>query len=107
MTEAKSRNENALLLSIFPLPPKHGGRFLCITLAQHHVLGALTQMFAAGGWALRFHDLIVKSTASVGRRGPAPPPVFVAVATKLRLIPFASAPCLLEVWAEGMEQPGR
>uniref|UniRef100_A0A8C4QPQ6 eEF1A lysine and N-terminal methyltransferase n=1 Tax=Eptatretus burgeri TaxID=7764 RepID=A0A8C4QPQ6_EPTBU len=86
---------------------QHGGRFLCITLAQHHVLGALTQMFAAGGWALRFHDLTVKSTASVGRRGPAPPPVFVAVATKLRLIPFASAPCLLEVWAEGMEQPGR
>uniref|UniRef100_UPI00358E242F eEF1A lysine and N-terminal methyltransferase-like isoform X2 n=1 Tax=Myxine glutinosa TaxID=7769 RepID=UPI00358E242F len=86
---------------------QHGGRFLCITLAQHHVLGALTQMFAAGGWALRFHDLTVTSSASVGRRGPAPPPVFVAVATKLRLIPFASAPCLLEVWAEGMEQPGR
>lgn len=36
---------------------KTGGRYMCITLAQQHILSSLLQRFSSGGWLLRTHKV--------------------------------------------------
>lgn len=65
---------------------KFGGRYICISLLQEHILRKLLHSFCDGSWmfrVVRCHDAEEKNTESDGRTFP----VFVVVATKFKLLP--------------------
>ncbi|XP_041126969.1 eEF1A lysine and N-terminal methyltransferase isoform X1 [Polyodon spathula] len=78
-----------------------GGRYVCVTLAQEHVLRAAVEHFSGEGWAVRVHRV-------EGQEGGFCLPVFVLVCTKFRRPAEGSAalPQILEV-CEGEEGPPR
>ncbi|XP_034775256.2 eEF1A lysine and N-terminal methyltransferase isoform X1 [Acipenser ruthenus] len=78
-----------------------GGRYVCVTLAQEHVLRAAVDHFSAEGWAVRVHRV-------EGQEGGFCLPVFVLVCTKFRRPAEGGAalPQILEV-CEGEEGPPR
>uniref|UniRef100_A0A8C5PHZ0 eEF1A lysine and N-terminal methyltransferase n=1 Tax=Leptobrachium leishanense TaxID=445787 RepID=A0A8C5PHZ0_9ANUR len=62
-----------------------GGRYLCVTLAQSHVLEKLVRHFSEGGWMVRVHQVLEGSSPESGNRFPMP--VFVFVMTRVRQMP--------------------
>ncbi|XP_068095998.1 eEF1A lysine and N-terminal methyltransferase [Hyperolius riggenbachi] len=73
-----------------------GGRYLCVSLAQDHVLKKLVTQFSQGGWIVRVHQ--VSTSRSVESESQFPLPVFVFVMTKMRVVP--GFPQVLEMMAE-------
>ncbi|XP_008493072.2 eEF1A lysine and N-terminal methyltransferase [Calypte anna] len=78
-----------------------GGRYLCISLAQAHVLKKAVEYFSQQGWVVRIHQM-----AGSGDKQQFVLPVFVYVMTKFRKIP-GSAPQILEICSEEQEKPMR
>ncbi|KAG8436673.1 hypothetical protein GDO86_007676 [Hymenochirus boettgeri] len=72
---------------------QYGGRFLCISLAQAHVLEKLVGHFSQGGWMVRVHQ-VQQGNSSVNHTQ-FPMPVFVFVMTKIRQMP--GFPQVLEI----------
>ncbi|KAM4641519.1 eEF1A lysine and N-terminal methyltransferase [Discoglossus pictus] len=73
-----------------------GGRYLCVSLAQAHVLEKLVGHFSQGGWMVRVHQILEGSRQESG--GQFPMPVFVFVMTKVRQTP--GFPRVLEMMAD-------
>ncbi|XP_058890150.1 eEF1A lysine and N-terminal methyltransferase-like [Acipenser ruthenus] len=73
-----------------------GGRYVCVTLAQEHVLRAAVDHFSGEGWAVRVHRV-------EGQEGGFCLPVFVLVCTKFRWPAEGGAalPQILEVCEGG------
>lgn len=63
-----------------------GGRYVCVTLAQEHVIKLAVEHFANAGWAIRIHCLSQQSQESDSSSFALP--VFVLVCTKFRQPPF-------------------
>ncbi|NXG70174.1 MET13 protein, partial [Baryphthengus martii] len=78
-----------------------GGRYLCVSLAQAHVLKKTVEYFSQEGWVVRIHQV-----ASSGDKQQFALPVFVYVMTKFRKIP-GSAPQILEICPEEQDKPMR
>uniref|UniRef100_A0A8C8BSG1 eEF1A lysine and N-terminal methyltransferase n=1 Tax=Otus sunia TaxID=257818 RepID=A0A8C8BSG1_9STRI len=78
-----------------------GGRYLCVSLAQAHVLKKAVEYFSQEGWVVRVHQV-----ASSGDKQQFVLPVFVYVMTKFRKIP-GSAPQILEICPEEQDKPMR
>uniref|UniRef100_A0A8D0EYY6 eEF1A lysine and N-terminal methyltransferase n=1 Tax=Strix occidentalis caurina TaxID=311401 RepID=A0A8D0EYY6_STROC len=78
-----------------------GGRYLCVSLAQAHVLKKAVEYFSQEGWVVRVHQL-----ASSRDKQQFVLPVFVYVMTKFRKIP-GSAPQILEICPEEQGKPMR
>ena len=66
-----------------------GGRYICITLAQNHILDKLVDHFTKG-WFIRVHRIMAISTD----KQTSPLPVFAFVFTKTKL---AGKHCLLRL----------
>ncbi|KFU91301.1 Methyltransferase-like 13, partial [Chaetura pelagica] len=78
-----------------------GGRYLCVSLAQAHVLKKAVGYFSQEGWVVRVHQL-----AGSGDKQQFVLPVFIYVMTKFRKIP-GSAAQILEICPEEQEKPVR
>ncbi|XP_068020631.1 eEF1A lysine and N-terminal methyltransferase [Melanerpes formicivorus] len=78
-----------------------GGRYLCVSLAQGHVLKKAVEYFSQEGWVVRVHQV-----ASSGDKQQFVLPIFVYVMTKFRKIP-GSAPRILEICPEEQQKPMR
>ncbi|MEE6496117.1 hypothetical protein FKM82_002233 [Ascaphus truei] len=64
---------------------QYGGRYLCVSLAQAHVLEKLVGHFSQGGWMVRVHRILEGDGLESGSQFPMP--VFVFVMTKVRQMP--------------------
>ncbi|KAI4892567.1 hypothetical protein NFI96_024732 [Prochilodus magdalenae] len=62
-----------------------GGRYVCVTLAQEHVIKLAVEHFAKAGWAIRIHSLSQQSQDSDSSSFALP--VFVLICTKFRQPP--------------------
>ncbi|XP_076873354.1 eEF1A lysine and N-terminal methyltransferase [Brachyhypopomus gauderio] len=62
-----------------------GGRYVCVTLAQEHVIRLAVQHFAGAGWAVRIHGLSQSGEDSDSSSFALP--VFILVCTKFRQPP--------------------
>ncbi|XP_025979230.2 eEF1A lysine and N-terminal methyltransferase isoform X2 [Dromaius novaehollandiae] len=78
-----------------------GGRYLCISLAQAHVLKKAVEYFSQEGWVVRVHQV-----ASSGDKQQFVLPIFVYVMTKFKKVP-GSAPQILEICPEEEDKPMR
>ncbi|XP_064003324.1 eEF1A lysine and N-terminal methyltransferase isoform X5 [Pogoniulus pusillus] len=78
-----------------------GGRYLCVSLAQAHVLKKAVEYFFQEGWVVRVHQV-----ASSGDKQQFVLPIFIYVMTKFRKI-LGSAPQILEICQEEQEKPMR
>ncbi|NWQ84135.1 MET13 protein, partial [Columbina picui] len=78
-----------------------GGRYLCVSLAQAHVLRKAVEYFSQEGWVVRVHQV-----AGSGDKQQFVLPVFVYVMTKFRKIP-GSALQILEICPEEQDKPMR
>ncbi|XP_053805805.1 eEF1A lysine and N-terminal methyltransferase isoform X2 [Vidua chalybeata] len=78
-----------------------GGRYLCVSLAQAHVLKKAVEYFSQEGWVVRVHQV-----ASGGDQQQFVLPVFVYVMTKFRKMP-GSAARILEICPEEQDKPMR
>ncbi|XP_009896549.2 eEF1A lysine and N-terminal methyltransferase [Dryobates pubescens] len=78
-----------------------GGRYLCVSLAQAHVLKKAVEYFSQEGWVVRVHQV-----ASSGDKQQFVLPIFVYVMTKFRKIP-GSAPRILEICPDEQQKPMR
>ncbi|NXH19905.1 MET13 protein, partial [Bucco capensis] len=78
-----------------------GGRYLCVSLAQTHVLKKAVEYFSQEGWVVRVHQV-----AGSKDKQQFVLPVFVYVMTKFRKIP-GSAPQILEICPEEQDKPIR
>ncbi|KFV97106.1 Methyltransferase-like 13 [Eurypyga helias] len=78
-----------------------GGRYLCVSLAQAHVLKKAVEYFSQEGWVVRIHQV-----AGSGDKQQFVLPVFVYVMTKFRKIP-GSALQILEICPEEQDKPMR
>ncbi|XP_015687502.1 eEF1A lysine and N-terminal methyltransferase isoform X2 [Protobothrops mucrosquamatus] len=81
-----------------------GGRYLCVSLAQAHVLKAAVEYFSQEGWMVRVHQVPGQKTDTSEQEFALP--VFVYVMTKIRPVP-GSVLCILEVCTETQEKPVR
>ncbi|XP_060088414.1 eEF1A lysine and N-terminal methyltransferase [Heteronotia binoei] len=81
-----------------------GGRYLCVSLAQAHVLKAAVEYFSKEGWMVRVHQASGKeATTSEGKFAL---PVFIYIMTKMKPVP-SSASRILELCAEKHDKPVR
>ncbi|KAF2988152.1 hypothetical protein EK904_013686 [Melospiza melodia maxima] len=78
-----------------------GGRYLCVSLAQAHVLKKAVEYFSQEGWVVRVHQV-----GSSGDKQQFVLPVFVYVMTKFRKVP-GSAAGILEICPEEQDRPLR
>ncbi|KFO75398.1 Methyltransferase-like 13 [Cuculus canorus] len=78
-----------------------GGRYLCVSLAQAHVLKKAVEYFSQEGWVVRVHQV-----ASSGDKQQFVLPVFVYVMTKFKKI-SDSALQILEICPEEQDKPMR
>ncbi|NXN28420.1 MET13 protein, partial [Nycticryphes semicollaris] len=78
-----------------------GGRYLCVSLAQAHVLKKAVEYFSQEGWFVRVHQV-----DSSKDKQQFVLPVFVYVMTKFRKIP-GSALQILEICPEEQDKPMR
>ncbi|OXB57996.1 hypothetical protein ASZ78_011806 [Callipepla squamata] len=78
-----------------------GGRYLCVSLAQAHVLKKAVEYFSQAGWVVRVHEV-----ATSRDKQQFVLPVFVYVMTKFRKIP-GSAPQILEICPGEQDKPLR
>lgn len=81
-----------------------GGRYLCVSLAQAHVLKAAVDYFSQEGWMVRVHQVPGQKTDASEQEFALP--VFVYVMTKIRPVP-GSLLCILEFCTETQEKPAR
>ncbi|XP_048353479.1 eEF1A lysine and N-terminal methyltransferase isoform X1 [Sphaerodactylus townsendi] len=81
-----------------------GGRYLCVSLAQAHVLKAALEYFSKEGWMIRIHQASEKEAAA--SEGEFALPVFVYVMTKMKQVPN-SASLILELCVEKHDKPIR
>ncbi|KAM3840217.1 eEF1A lysine and N-terminal methyltransferase isoform 2-T2 [Vipera latastei] len=81
-----------------------GGRYLCVSLAQAHVLKAAVDYFSQEGWMVRVHQIPGQITDASEQEFALP--VFVYVMTKIRPVP-GSLLCILEFCTETQEKPAR
>ncbi|XP_074654403.1 eEF1A lysine and N-terminal methyltransferase-like [Tubulanus polymorphus] len=72
---------------------KVGGRYLCISLAQDHIINKLLTYFSKEGWPICVHRLDDESDVKPGEQFKLP--VFVFILTKFRRMP--NAPKIFEV----------
>ncbi|KAM9327258.1 eEF1A lysine and N-terminal methyltransferase [Gastrophryne carolinensis] len=72
-----------------------GGRYLCVSLAQGHVLDKLVRHFSQGGWMVRIHEVSKDSGSNKESDHRFPLPVFLFVMTKVR--PMPGFPQVLEM----------
>ncbi|XP_018422337.1 PREDICTED: methyltransferase-like protein 13 [Nanorana parkeri] len=73
-----------------------GGRYMCVSLAQGHVLDKLVNQFSQGGWMVRVHQVSEGSSNESGSQFPLP--VFFFVMTKVRQMP--GFPQVLEMMSD-------
>ncbi|XP_041913396.1 eEF1A lysine and N-terminal methyltransferase [Alosa sapidissima] len=64
-----------------------GGRYVCITLAQEHVVRLAVDHFSSAGWAIRLHCLAKEDDQDSDSDSTFALPVFVLVCTKFRQPP--------------------
>ncbi|XP_073449331.1 eEF1A lysine and N-terminal methyltransferase [Aquarana catesbeiana] len=95
-TEEKTLETATKLLIEIGRVLQFGGRYLCVSLAQGHVLDKLVNQFSQGGWMVRVHQVSEGSSNESGSQFPLP--VFVFVMTKVRQMP--GFPQVLEMMAE-------
>lgn len=69
-----------------------GGRYLCISLAQAHVLKKAVGHFSREGWMVRVHQVTAGQAAGCGVASRFPLPVFAFIMTKLRPVAGPSQP---------------
>lgn len=81
---------------------RNGGRYLCFSLLQEHVLNKLLEWFTDKGWLIRFHRC---EQAEAKREDSLAFPVYAVVITKLKKIP--GAPIVLEIVHSGIATPQR
>ncbi|XP_029474834.1 eEF1A lysine and N-terminal methyltransferase [Rhinatrema bivittatum] len=81
-----------------------GGRFLCVSLAQDHVLRRAVGYFAREGWMVRVHQITGGGGEAEERHFPLP--VFIFIVTKCRKMP-GSALRILEICVEEKGQAVR
>uniref|UniRef100_A0A8D0BXV5 eEF1A lysine and N-terminal methyltransferase n=1 Tax=Salvator merianae TaxID=96440 RepID=A0A8D0BXV5_SALMN len=81
-----------------------GGRYLCVSLAQSHVLKMVVNYFCQEGWMVRIHQVSGKEVCS--SEGEFALPIFVYVMTKIRHVP-GSTLCILELCPEAQDKPVR
>ncbi|KAJ7332732.1 hypothetical protein JRQ81_014912 [Phrynocephalus forsythii] len=79
-----------------------GGRYLCVSLAQEHVLKVALEYFSREGWMVRIHHVCEAGSTE----GEFALPVFIYVMTKIKQVP-GSALCILEFCAETQKKPTR
>ncbi|GFU29034.1 eEF1A lysine and N-terminal methyltransferase, partial [Nephila pilipes] len=63
---------------------RNGGRYLCFSLLQEHVLNKLLEWFTDKGWLIRFHRC---EQAEAKHEDSLAFPVYAVVITKLKKIP--------------------
>jgi SAM-dependent methyltransferase len=79
---------------------KTGGRYVCITLAQQHILNSLLETFSSG-WLLRTHKVTLDNGKRDEKREVAGSlPVIVFILTKMASLPAKPAMKVLEVVRE-------
>nr|XP_056700690.1 eEF1A lysine and N-terminal methyltransferase [Euleptes europaea] len=81
-----------------------GGRYLCVSLAQAHVLKTAVKYFSKEGWMIRIHQASGKEAAA--SEGEFALPVFVYVMTKMKQVPGSTFP-ILELCVEKHDKPIR
>ncbi|GBM70722.1 Methyltransferase-like protein 13 [Araneus ventricosus] len=81
---------------------RNGGRYLCFSLLQEHVLNKLLDWFTDKGWLVRLHRC---SKAEAKHEDSLAFPVYAVVMTKLKKIP--GVPMVLELMHEGLLTPQR
>uniref|UniRef100_A0ABM5G9K0 eEF1A lysine and N-terminal methyltransferase n=1 Tax=Pogona vitticeps TaxID=103695 RepID=A0ABM5G9K0_9SAUR len=79
-----------------------GGRYLCVSLAQGHVLKVALEYFSREGWMVRIHQ-VFEAGATEGKFAL---PIFIYIMTKIKQVP-GSALCILEFCAEAQDKPTR
>ncbi|XP_073427632.1 eEF1A lysine and N-terminal methyltransferase [Dendrobates tinctorius] len=95
-TEAGTLETATKLLTEIGRVLQCGGRYLCVSLAQAHVLEKLVTQFSQGGWMVRIHQVSESSSKKSGSQFPLP--VFVFVMTKVKEMP--GLPQVLEMMPE-------
>ncbi|XP_054567420.1 eEF1A lysine and N-terminal methyltransferase isoform X2 [Eptesicus fuscus] len=83
-----------------------GGRYLCISLAQAHVLKKAVGHFSREGWMVRVHQVASSQDQVLEAEPRFPLPVFAFIMTKFRPIP-GSALQILELCAQEQGKPVR
>ncbi|NWX87328.1 MET13 protein, partial [Nothoprocta pentlandii] len=78
-----------------------GGRYLCVSLAQAHVLRKAVEFFSQEGWVVRVHQVPASESKQQFVL-----PIFVYVMTKFKKVP-GSAPQILEICPEDQDKPTR
>ncbi|GIY35189.1 eEF1A lysine and N-terminal methyltransferase [Caerostris extrusa] len=81
---------------------RNGGRYLCISLLQEHVLNKLLDWFTDKGWLIRLHRC---TKAEAKSEDALAFPVYAIVLTKLRKM--NGAPMVLEIVHNGIASPQR
>ncbi|XP_069823714.1 eEF1A lysine and N-terminal methyltransferase isoform X2 [Dendropsophus ebraccatus] len=84
-TDAATLETTTKLLTEIGRVLQCGGRYVCVSLAQAHVLDKLVWHFSQGGWMVRIHQVSRSSSEESGSRFPLP--VFVFVMTKVKAVP--------------------
>ncbi|KAG8555837.1 hypothetical protein GDO81_017834 [Engystomops pustulosus] len=92
-TEAGTLETATKLLTEIGRVLQCGGRYICVSLAQAHVLEKLVTQFSQGGWMVRIHQVSESSSKQSGSQFPLP--VFVFVMTKVKEMP--GFPLVLEM----------
>ncbi|XP_007525255.1 eEF1A lysine and N-terminal methyltransferase isoform X1 [Erinaceus europaeus] len=85
---------------------KVGGRYLCISLAQEHVLKTVVKRFSQEGWMVRVHQVAGSRNLASEAESHFSMPVFVFIMTKLRQIPGQTSP-IFELCLQEWGQPIR
>ncbi|XP_043918670.1 eEF1A lysine and N-terminal methyltransferase isoform X2 [Protopterus annectens] len=80
-----------------------GGRFVCISLAQEHILKKVVNYFSAEGWMVRVHKMAENEENMRERQFVMP--VFVFVCTKFKQIPGSTM--ILEICIDEQDRPSR
>ncbi|KAM7055273.1 eEF1A lysine and N-terminal methyltransferase isoform 1-T1 [Molossus nigricans] len=83
-----------------------GGRYLCISLAQAHVLKKAVGHFSREGWMVRVHQVASSQDQVLEAEPRFPLPVFAFIMTKFRPIPGSSLQ-ILELCAQEQGKPMR
>ena len=83
---------------------KVGGRYICITLAQEHILKILLDYFSKLNWFIRVHKVDISSNSNESSL-----PIFAFILTKTRPNPNSTLtmPQILEVVADASDKVSR
>nr|XP_014345432.1 PREDICTED: methyltransferase-like protein 13 isoform X2 [Latimeria chalumnae] len=81
-----------------------GGRYICISLAQEHILKKAVGYFSQEGWVVRVHQITESEEAVAEKQFIMP--IFVFVFTKFKKIPGANLK-ILEICADEQDKPIR